>query len=467
MGSDRSAASKSGKKKTSKGSRRRVANGGDNQSVTSGSQQSENSQRTSSSKASGSMRSRKPKNTKPHDKDKEVNNKTDLRMSAEDSEVPAAAPQVMIDEKQHGAAPQDPPNVKSNRRKKPSMDTDSEVGSAGSCAQSAESEVYSSQADSMENRRQWWELLKVMYCDAYHLMFEEEAIYFEEEQEIALWRAQILMFFFTLQTLFEVSWEAHRGLERVLQVFSPPFANLPLQPPQGMESAGALIRGLAERARLAGEPSISDGARNLAIEAGEFQEAIREAFKDELFGCKNIQSLFDEDGDGEVTIEEFIEGIARLATTVRMHFKGVPKQSLDIIIRDLAKELFYEIDDDRNGVLTQEELREAILERQSLALEREKRQKELRLLREIKNRLNDVLRQIPGTKAHREWQEEEKKRVAKVRQDYKKYLEHRHRVAASSREKAEYAGRAKKRGSAIAQEEPRDNRTATMATKDP
>merc|ERR1711957_373265 len=94
-----------------------------------------------------------------------------------------------------------------------------------------------SSEDSESNpRKEWWDQLKAMYCDSYNLMFEDGVVYFEEEQEVVLWRAQLLMYFFSLQCLFEVAWEGHNGFERILQAICPPFAKLPLSPPKGMEA---------------------------------------------------------------------------------------------------------------------------------------------------------------------------------------------------------------------------------------
>jgi len=270
----------------------------------------------------------------------------------------------------------------------------------------------------------WWQLLKVQYCDAYFLMFEEGAIYFEEEQEVALWRAQLLMFFFSLQTLFSVAWEGHDGFERIMQAICPPFAKLPLQPPKGMEATGAVIRGIAERARLAGEETVDGTKRNLAIEAGEFQEAIRSRFETELFACKHLVSIFDKDGDGEITLEEFIDGIRQLPASGQLRFgTGVPSEVLDLIIRDLATELFYQIDDDGNGTLTNEEIRDAIEMRRKDAARKLKNRDESLPVRLIRSQVDGFARQIPGTKAHKQAQEDEQERVKQIRGDYENFLE--------------------------------------------
>lgn len=289
-----------------------------------------------------------------------------------------------------------------------------------------------SSVDAEEARKSWWERLKLFYVDAYFLMFEEGAIYFEEEQEVALWRAQLLMFFFALQTLFEVSWEGANGFERVLQAVCPPFAKLPLQPPRGMEATGAMIRGIAQRAQLAGERSTVDGVRNLAVEAGEFQEKVRSEFETELFSCKNFLALFDEDDDGEITLEEFIDGIAQLPAQGRLRFGGVPKDVLNTVITDLATELFFQIDDDGNGVLTNDEIREAVDQRLRMAEEAKKARSESAATRVANKQINDIVRHIPGTKAHKRWREEERERIEALRQDYKKLQLHRQRVEHAS-----------------------------------
>lgn len=265
----------------------------------------------------------------------------------------------------------------------------------------------------------------MLYCDAYLLMFEEGAIYFEEEQELALERAQVLMFFFVLQSLFDVAWEGQNGLEIIFQAFAPPFAKLPLRPPRGMEAAGAVIRGIIERARLMGDESVAESKKNLAVEAGEFQEQIREQFEEELFACKNLLSLFDEDADGEITLEEFIDGISQLPARGELRFTGVPQQALDLIIFDLATDLFDQIDDDGNGVLSNDEIKEAVEARRVAAQEARLRRGDLTANRMISNVVDWTARQLPGTEARMEAKEAKMARLKAIREAYQTYLKHR------------------------------------------
>jgi hypothetical protein len=153
--------------------------------------------------------------------------------------------------------------------------------------------ISKSDEDEMDDnpRRTWWERLKAMYVNAYQLMFEEGVIYFEHEQEAALWRVQLLMFFFALQSLFEVSFEGRNGLEKVLQNVCPPFAKLPLVPPKGLEATGALIRGICERAQFAGNTAVSRAKRHVAVEAGVFQENARDAFTSQMFETTDLRSV--------------------------------------------------------------------------------------------------------------------------------------------------------------------------------
>lgn len=247
----------------------------------------------------------------------------------------------------------------------------------------------------------WWGRMKVMYCDAYFLMFEEGVLYYEDDQEVALWRAQVLMFFFVLQCLFEAAWESHNGLERVFQVLCPPFALLPLRPPRGMEASAAVIRGIVARARLCGEMRPESCLKNLVEEAGAFQDTVREAFELQLCEYAGIAQSFDTDGSDEITLREFIVGFNSLPERHRLEVNGVPKKVLDGIVSDLATEMFFEMDAEGNGTLTASEIQEAIKARDQRKRKTEAG-KETTMVRKM---ADHVLEAVPGTSANTKRQE--------------------------------------------------------------
>lgn len=227
--------------------------------------------------------------------------------------------------------------------------------------------------DPVARRKAWWERLKLLYCDAYFLMFEQGAVYYEDEQAVTLWRAQTLMFFFCLQALFEVAGEAQNGFERAIQAMCPPFAKLPLKPPKGMEGAGAVVRGIAERARLARDEPQDAPVRNLAVEAGEFQEKVRTSFETELYAHgEDLLRDFDKSKNGKVSLDEFVQGCQALSTR-GMRLGGMPPQVLEAIIRDLAAEIFYHMDVDGSGEVSLGEVRAAVKQRRKEAQERLRR----------------------------------------------------------------------------------------------
>lgn len=246
-------------------------------------------------------------------------------------------------------------------------------------------------------------------------MFEEDVVYIGDEQDVALWRAHLLMFFFTLQLLFDASPVGRRGLERVLQCVCPPFASLPLYPPCGMEAAGAVVRGLVERARLASQP---ERLRSLVVETGEFQEQIRKHFRQELFSLSTAQLLevLDSDSSGEITLEEFVGALQLLPAQGVLRIGDIEHDVLYDMIHDLAVELFDEIDVDGNGSLTRDELKNAIITDQKIAIGTDRAQWSF-----VKRFTHYLYRNIPGTHAYREVQFQERERVEKIRAEYNEF----------------------------------------------
>eukprot|EP00747_Dinoflagellata_sp_TGD_P135095 gnl/TRDRNA2_/TRDRNA2_175422_c3_seq2.p1 gnl/TRDRNA2_/TRDRNA2_175422_c3~~gnl/TRDRNA2_/TRDRNA2_175422_c3_seq2.p1 ORF type:complete len:728 (-),score=169.54 gnl/TRDRNA2_/TRDRNA2_175422_c3_seq2:173-2095(-) len=279
-----------------------------------------------------------------------------------------------------------------------------------------------------ENRQLWWEKVKELYCDSYFLMFEEGAVYFQEEQEIALVRAQLLMFFFALQCLCDVAWEGHNALERVLQAVAPPFARLPLRPPHGMEAAGGIIRGLCQRARIMGEPTRSANEDQLSIEAGEYQEKMREEFEHQFFACKELSQILDGDKDGEVTMEEFVAGIMTLPASGTLRFAGVPTEVVDLVVHDLAVDLFNLMDDDGNGTLTNDEIR-VVLEERKRAADAYLAEKENYAHKKLSRKIYwEITQFIPGTEAYKDVKARRKERIEKAREKYSKFLAERKEI---------------------------------------
>eukprot|EP00746_Dinoflagellata_sp_MGD_P040171 gnl/MRDRNA2_/MRDRNA2_196943_c0_seq1.p1 gnl/MRDRNA2_/MRDRNA2_196943_c0~~gnl/MRDRNA2_/MRDRNA2_196943_c0_seq1.p1 ORF type:complete len:328 (-),score=85.21 gnl/MRDRNA2_/MRDRNA2_196943_c0_seq1:1-870(-) len=277
-----------------------------------------------------------------------------------------------------------------------------------------------------------------MYADAYNLMFEEaDSIYYDDEQEIVLTRAHRLMFFFCLQQMFECCVEGHNAFELVMQGVCPPFAKLPLQPPRGLEGAGAVIRGILDRARRYSDPEMSEGQTNLAVEAGEYQEQVRQQFKEDLFLCPDVLKYFDEDADGEVTLQEFIDGLAQLPSAGSLRFTGVPDDVLGQIVVELAEEIFNEMDVDGSGSLTNDELEKAFETNRKAVI---KKRKAGRLMKsEAVHRVVDATMALfPGTAQYRERKAEEQRRLESIREQYEEQLQRRLRnlqnIAAAERD---------------------------------
>merc|ERR1712154_654954 len=115
-----------------------------------------------------------------------------------------------------------------------------------------------------------------------------------------------------------------------------------------------------------------------------------------------------------------------LPATESLSMSGMPHEVLDNLIRDLAVNLFAQIDVNCSGSISTEEMRAAIEQRRR---EAETTLHELSLVKSAHGRINQFFEQVPGTKAHKEWlRRQDMRRVEEMRK-YEKYLQVRDRRA--------------------------------------
>merc|ERR1719235_258036 len=126
-----------------------------------------------------------------------------------------------------------------------------------------------------------------------------------------------------------------------------------------MVHAGAVCLGLVDRAFR-----IANGFdTQLASEAADFNELVMERLEHKFFMSPNIWTSFDVDQSGELTIEEFVEGMRNIDVYKDFRKEKVPEDVLRMIVSDLAERLFYEVDINMDGTLTPEELQSAFTRR--------------------------------------------------------------------------------------------------------
>mmetsp|Transcript_6154 Transcript_6154/g.15262 ORF Transcript_6154/g.15262 Transcript_6154/m.15262 type:complete len:440 (+) Transcript_6154:3-1322(+) len=180
-----------------------------------------------------------------------------------------------------------------------------------------------------------------------------------------------LMFFFVLQSIFDLCFECLDAMARVLNMRSPPFEKGELFPPVEMVHAGAVCLGLTDRAfRVATHDDI-----RLAQEAAEFNEVVMQRFEKRFFQSPKVWEYFDVDGSGELSLEEFVDGMRSIDLYKDFRKERIPEEVLKMIIADLAERLFNEVDVNMDGTLTTEELQNAFQRRRQEAL-REREQKQ-------------------------------------------------------------------------------------------
>mmetsp|Transcript_152217 Transcript_152217/g.276893 ORF Transcript_152217/g.276893 Transcript_152217/m.276893 type:complete len:751 (-) Transcript_152217:60-2312(-) len=173
----------------------------------------------------------------------------------------------------------------------------------------------------------------------------------------------MLMFCYLVQQLFDYSQEAIDGMVRVFKARCPPFVKGELFPPVSMVHAGAVCVGLIDRAfRIAnGEDT------QLAQEAAEFNEVVMARLEEKFFLSPNIWQSFDVDQSGELSVDEFVEGMRNIDVYKEFRRERVPEKVLHMIVADLAERLFHEVDINMDGTLTPEELQGAFKRRREEA----------------------------------------------------------------------------------------------------
>merc|ERR1712100_922872 len=113
-----------------------------------------------------------------------------------------------------------------------------------------------------------------------------------------------------------------------------------------------------------------------------------ERLEHKFFLSPNIWTAFDVDQSGELTIDEFVEGMRNIDGDKDFRKERVPEDVLRMIVSDLAERLFHEVDINMDGTLTPEELQSAFRRR------REEAQKDKEKKKWVRNNLKGVAQQI-------------------------------------------------------------------------
>eukprot|EP00927_Polykrikos_kofoidii_P056685 TRINITY_DN50770_c0_g1_i1.p1 TRINITY_DN50770_c0_g1~~TRINITY_DN50770_c0_g1_i1.p1 ORF type:complete len:741 (-),score=131.09 TRINITY_DN50770_c0_g1_i1:54-2276(-) len=201
--------------------------------------------------------------------------------------------------------------------------------------------------------------IKEGYVTAARLLYDKD--FPDPHDEVA---NDILIFCYILQSLFDLSVDAVDGFARVLNNRCPPFHKGELFPPVASVHSGGVCLGIAERAfRFAKNQEL-----HLAQEAADFNEQVMERFEEKFFLSPKIWSSFDTDGSGELTLEEFVEGMRNVDIYKDFRRERVPDAVLRMIVSDLAERLFYEVDVNGDGTLTNDELLNAFKRRRQDAV---------------------------------------------------------------------------------------------------
>jgi len=176
----------------------------------------------------------------------------------------------------------------------------------------------------------------------------------------------VLTYCHLLQSLFDMSLEAKDGMSKVMERFCPPFQKGQLFPPVSMAHSCSVCTGIVERGyRVARRLD-----NQLAVEAADFNERVMERLEDKFFLSENVWEKFDIDSSGELTLDEFVQGMRKIDVYKDFRRESVPEDVLRQIVSDLAERLFHEVDINKDGTLGPHELYIAFKRRRDQALKR-------------------------------------------------------------------------------------------------
>lgn len=190
------------------------------------------------------------------------------------------------------------------------------------------------------------------------------------------------MFCLLLQALSDRCFVAVDAMSRVLNNACPPFCKGQLFPPVTMVHGAAVCLGLIDRGFRIGNCVSTD----LAAEAAEFNEAVMRRMERKFFLSPKVWQSFDVDASGELTVDEFIEGMKNVDVYHEFKREKVPSDILQMILVDFAQKLFQEVDVNGDGTLTADELRAAFRHRRD---EAEKHVAESRWVHRVVRKVQD------------------------------------------------------------------------------
>ena len=166
----------------------------------------------------------------------------------------------------------------------------------------------------------------------------------------------------------------------------------------------------------------------MAAEAAEFNEAVMQRLEAKFFLSPAVWQSFDVDASGQLTIDEFVEGMKGVDAYQEFRREKVPTDILQMILMDFAQKLFQEVDVNGDGTLTADELRAAF------RLRREEAEKNLVESKWLYRAMQSVQDQFGISRRQIEKDEDFQKQAENV-----KVLEKRKNIIAEQRKQIEWA----------------------------
>merc|ERR1719381_77075 len=93
--------------------------------------------------------------------------------------------------------------------------------------------------------------------------------------------------------------------------------------------------------------------------------------EEKFFLSPKVWEAFDADQSGEMSLDEFVEGMRTIDVYKDFRKERVPDDVLRTIVTDLAERLFHEVDINMDGTLTPQELQVAFKRRRDEAMKKQ------------------------------------------------------------------------------------------------
>mmetsp|Transcript_38496 Transcript_38496/g.86429 ORF Transcript_38496/g.86429 Transcript_38496/m.86429 type:complete len:409 (-) Transcript_38496:104-1330(-) len=268
------------------------------------------------------------------------------------------------------------------------------------------------------------EEIKACYFNGALLLYDRD---YDDRDGMTAYR---LMFVTIMQELFRHAFESRDAFATVMRHRCPPFEAGEIQAPPALAHAGMVIRGIVDRAQRFGSQS---NTVHLSAEAALYQEQVTDRLHDVFFASPAILQRFTSSKKGEMTRHEFVRNLQRSDAARELRYEGFPVEVVRSVVQELAERVFFEVDVNRDGTLSQDELHSAFQKKHAEATARQAALSKVSVAKEfVKSRYIDMSMSV--RERHKELEQEARQYERRLREENYTKLDQRRRIWITSLE---------------------------------